>query len=75
MQEMESIPNSNSVSRLFSLGRIEIPQYQRSYSWERKEISQFLADVKEQNQKSLYLGQFLFEENAGFYSVIDGNSG
>jgi hypothetical protein len=57
-----------------------IPSYQRAYSWEydkdKKQVQQFIIDIKEQNpNKKYFLGHFLFEkdaENANNYWVIDG---
>lgn len=57
-----------------------IPSYQRAYSWEvdkdKKQVKQFVADIKEQNPKKEYfLGHFLFEKDEdkkNTYLVIDG---
>ena len=44
---------------------IKVPDYQRSYSWEEKQIEQFLLDIKEYLDKDInyYIGHFLFEKN------------
>lgn len=57
-----------------------IPSYQRAYSWEvdkdKKQVKQFLTDIKEQNPKKKYFfGHFLFEKdehNETKFWVIDG---
>lgn len=57
-----------------------IPSYQRAYSWEfekdKKQIEQFIIDIKDQNPKKKYfLGHFLFEKDEikeNKYWVIDG---
>jgi len=57
-----------------------IPPYQRAYSWEvdrdRKQVEQFIIDIKEQNpRKKYFLGHFLFEKDEykeNKYWVIDG---
>ena len=57
-----------------------IPAYQRAYSWEwdedKKQVKQFLNDIKEQNpQKKYFFGHFLFEKDdhkETKYWVIDG---
>lgn len=51
---------------------IRIPAYQRAYSWENKQCSQFLNDLVEQNGKKYYLGQFLFEKDSNVFYIIDG---
>lgn len=53
--------------------KFRIPSYQRSYSWEEKQINQFIEDLK--NAQSRYnLGHFLFEEgeNENTLLIIDG---
>lgn len=44
---------------------IKVPDYQRAYSWEEKQIEQFLLDIKEYLDKDInyYIGHFLFEKN------------
>jgi uncharacterized protein with ParB-like and HNH nuclease domain len=51
---------------------IRIPAYQRAFSWENKQCSQFLNDLVEQNGKKYYLGQFLFEKDNNVFYIIDG---
>jgi uncharacterized protein with ParB-like and HNH nuclease domain len=60
--------------------KFAIPAYQRAYSWEcdsdRRQVEQFIIDIKEQNpQKEYFLGHFLFEKDkydSKKYWVIDG---
>ncbi len=64
----------STINKLFDSKnrRFEIPSYQRAYSWEQKQINQFLEDLRSvENQ--YYLGHFLFEvkQDDTLY-VIDG---
>ena len=71
-----------SIKKLFHEEGIlfAIPSYQRAYSWEvdkdKKQVKQFLTDIKEQNSKKKYFfGHFLFEKdeyNETKFWVIDG---
>jgi len=62
-----------TISDLFSeLHPIRIPPYQRSYSWEIKQVEQFLIDLEEQHRSGYYLGQILFEETPDTHFVVDG---
>lgn len=71
-----------SIKKLFHEEGIlfAIPSYQRAYSWEvdkdKKQVKQFLTDIKEQNPKKKYFfGHFLFEKdehNDTKFWVIDG---
>lgn len=41
----------------------EIPEYQRAYTWEEKQLTDFLNDLKEQHpDKPYFFGTFLFHE-------------
>lgn len=52
--------------------KFEIPAYQRSYSWEDKQVKQFIEDLKDANAQ-YYLGHFLFEESSdNTILIIDG---
>lgn len=51
---------------------IQIPPYQRAYSWEEKQVQQFLDDLIEQKGRRYFLGQFLFEKEGDVYFIIDG---
>ena len=71
-----------TIKKLFFEEGIQfsIPSYQRAYSWEvdkdRKQVKQFILDIKEQNPKKKYfLGHFLFEKDENYdnkFWVIDG---
>ena len=62
-----------SINTLFkTAGNIRIPAYQRAFSWESKQCSQFLDDLIEQKGKRYYLGQFLFEKEGDTLFIIDG---
>jgi len=71
-----------TIKKLFHEDGIQfaIPAYQRAYSWEldkdRKQIEQFIIDIKDQNPKKKYfLGHFLFEKDENKetkFWVIDG---
>lgn len=54
-----------NIKTLFSTRniRFKIPAYQRSYSWGKKQINQFLDDLR-QASGQYYLGHFLFEKSA-----------
>ncbi|MBF0500991.1 MAG: DUF262 domain-containing protein [Candidatus Riflebacteria bacterium] len=62
-----------TISGLFSeIHPIRIPPYQRSFSWEIKQVDQFLLDLEEQHRSGYYLGQILFEEASDIHFVVDG---
>ena len=64
---------AESIQQLFKSSKsIRIPAYQRAYSWEKKQCTQFLDDLLEQKGKRYYLGQFLFEKDGNTLFVIDG---
>lgn len=63
----------NTIQSLFGAAIcIRIPEYQRAYSWELKQCTQFLEDLQEQRCKRYYLGQFLFERAGDVFYIIDG---
>ena len=62
-----------NIQMLFKTSEsIRIPAYQRAYSWESRQCSQFLEDLLEQKGKKYYLGQFLFEKDGNTLFIIDG---
>ena len=64
---------AENIKSLFEASEsIRIPAYQRAYSWESKQCSQFLEDLLEQKSKRYYLGQFLFEKDGETLFIIDG---
>lgn len=67
---------SSTISKLFDSKnrKFEIPSYQRSYSWEEKQILQFIEDLKNA-ETQYYLGHFLFstkENEENTLLIIDG---
>lgn len=69
----EQNKTAESIQQLFKASEsIRIPAYQRAFSWESKQCSQFLEDLFEQKGKRYYLGQFLFEKEGNTLFIIDG---
>ena len=74
--------DKTTIEKLFFEKGIQfaIPAYQRAFSWEydkdKKQIEQFITDIKEQDPaKKYFLGHFLFEKeksDENKYWVIDG---
>lgn len=67
---MESL----TIQKLFDAKnrQFEIPAYQRSYSWGKKQVEQFVEDLKNATS-SYYLGHFLFEKSSdATLLIIDG---
>jgi len=67
--------NIRTLCNLFENRRdIQIPVYQRAYSWGREQCNQFFDDLVEQKGKSYHFGLFIFECDAekDTYFVIDG---
>lgn len=62
-----------NLKLIFDLGQLEIPRYQRAYSWGKKQREQLIDDLRDSNGK-YHLGHFLFEKNEGKNTirVIDG---
>ena len=57
--------------------RLHIPDYQRPYAWEEKQVETLLNDLKdviESKKKSYLLGSLIFHENTkeGTLDVVDG---
>lgn len=66
--------DSLNIQKLFDAKnrQFEIPAYQRAYSWEEKQIKQFIEDLKTATTH-YYLGHFLFETSANnTLLIIDG---
>lgn len=64
---------ATNIQTLFGVRnrRFVIPEYQRAYSWEEKQLNQFIEDLQEATDK-YYLGHFLFEKNGETLYLIDG---
>ncbi len=55
--------------------KITVPPYQRAYSWEEKQLDQFIGDLIEmtsKDKKGYYFGHFIFEKSNDSFQVIDG---
>jgi len=64
----------STINKLFDSKnrKFEIPPYQRAYSWEDKQVNQFMEDLKTAGSQ-YYLGHFLFESKAdNVLCIIDG---
>lgn len=68
----------STIRRILSGCMIEVPDYQRAYSWDQKQTSQFIADLDDYINTKVashyYFGHFLFEqcERIDQFYIIDG---
>ena len=66
---------STNIKDLFGRsGSYIIPSYQRAYSWETRQLEQFIDDLRDTSDGKYYLGHFLFEtpEDTKEKFLIDG---
>ena len=65
---------STTIKALFGRRNIRfvIPAYQRAYTWDKKQFSQFREDLQDCAGSDYYLGHFLFEQDGDTFYVIDG---
>lgn len=64
----------STINKLFDSKnrKFEIPSYQRAYSWDDKQVNQFIEDLKTA-ENHYYLGHFLFEiKEDNVLCIIDG---
>jgi hypothetical protein len=53
--------------------RIAVPDYQRAYSWEKKQIDLFIHDLKShQDRGGYYFGHFILEQSSCGWEIVDG---
>lgn len=53
--------------------KLQVPSYQRAYSWNEEQLSQFVLDMLEmKNKGEYYYGHFILEKTGGVYEIIDG---
>lgn len=52
---------------------IRVPDYQRAYSWEEKQIDLFINDLRQyQGEGGYYFGHFIVEEHTDKWDLVDG---
>lgn len=52
---------------------IRVPDYQRAYSWEEKQIDLFINDLRQyQGKGGYYFGHFIVEEHKDQWELVDG---
>lgn len=53
---------------------VRVPDYQRAYSWEQKQIQLFIADLEKYqgDGKGYYFGHFIAEDTGGHWEIVDG---
>jgi uncharacterized protein with ParB-like and HNH nuclease domain len=74
---VSTIREAKTIRELFSQQMsIDIPPYQRAYSWVIKQWNQFIGDLQDQKSgKPYHFGQFIFETpNGGPVFVVDGQA-
>lgn len=57
---MNIAPRSANIRNLFQSYFFKIPRFQRPYSWDAENISDFWLDVVEGNTKSYFIGSMVF---------------
>lgn len=68
----------STIRKMIAGCTIAVPDYQRAYSWDKKQTDQFVADlddyINKETSSRYYFGHFLFEEdnNQEKYFIIDG---
>lgn len=65
--------SDKGIQEVFSLGYFKIPRFQRPYSWEDEEVSDFWHDIIKDNTNNYFIGSMVVysSENATF-GVVDG---
>jgi hypothetical protein len=52
---------------------IEVPDYQRAYSWEKKQIDLFIGDMEKHHDRgAYYFGHFILEQGCSSWELVDG---
>lgn len=58
------------------IGELTIPEYQRPYCWQDKQLAQLLSDIKSHNERvseyPYYLGSLILHQSDGRLNIIDG---
>lgn len=68
----------STIRKMIAGCTIAVPDYQRAYSWDKKQTDQFVTDLNDYIDKEIssryYFGHFLFEQNNNQekYFIIDG---
>ena len=63
-----------SLSQIFKGSYFQIPDYQRGYAWEEKQVQALLDDIKYLmgSQYIHYTGTIVAKKNESFYEIVDG---
>lgn len=67
--------NKKSISEIFDYEKLNIPQYQRPYKWERHRIKNLFYDIREAinlNKDEYRIGTIIFHNNKQHMDIVDG---
>lgn len=65
--------SATQAGALISNSRFEVPQFQREYSWEDDQVSEFWSDLRNSLESGEYfLGLVILTEDNGIKQVVDG---
>ncbi|MEA3642097.1 MAG: DUF262 domain-containing HNH endonuclease family protein [Lamprobacter sp.] len=68
--------SQQTLKQFFSGKLLDIPRYQRSYAWEKQNVSELFEDIKEaiETNSQHYLGTIVLAktDNPEIYTVVDG---
>jgi uncharacterized protein with ParB-like and HNH nuclease domain len=65
--------SASTAGALLSSSTFEVPQFQREYSWQRDEVSEFWNDLSNGlDSDSYFLGLVILTDEGGTKHVVDG---
>jgi len=67
--------NKKSISEILNIEKLNIPEYQRPYKWERHNIRNLFYDIREAiilEKEEYRIGTIIFHNNEGHANIVDG---
>jgi uncharacterized protein with ParB-like and HNH nuclease domain len=74
-QVLDIKPRDQTVKNLLEAGFYRIPRFQRPYSWDRENVSDFWTDAVVSDDASYFIGSFVLYTAKGMpdvFYVVDG---
>ncbi len=65
--------NDKEIQDIFSLGYFKIPRFQRPYSWEDDEVTNFWTDVIKQSGVNYFISSMVvYQTKKPYFGIVDG---